>query len=275
MDVDELVEHWTLLKDEQALVAGKRGATRLGFAVLLKFYTQYGRFPRGRFELPVEAVEFVARQVQVAASELDAYEWTGRTVEYHRAQIRGHLGFRECSVADADKLTAWLAEHVACAERRPEQVRVELLARCHTECVEPPSPGRCERIVAASLRAAEEMLTARISARLTVESTERIVALVAGADQDDAIPGGGGAGEGEDGPPVLGKVKEAPGNVSLETMLTEIDKLLAVRAVGLPPDLFADVAPKVVAGWRARAAVESPSHQALDSYHVPQVTSDR
>ncbi|MFF4645878.1 hypothetical protein [Streptomyces sp. NPDC001389] len=43
-------------------------------------------------------------------------------------------------------------------------------------------------------------------------------------------------------------------------MLTEIDKLLAVRAIGLPADLFADVAPKVVAGWRARAAVESPSH---------------
>jgi hypothetical protein len=261
LDLDDLVEHWTLLKDKQGLVSGKRGATRLGFAVLLKFYTQYGRFPLGRFELPGEVVEFVARQVQVPASELDAYEWSGRTVEYHRAQIRGPLGFRECSVADADKLTAWLAEHVGCKERRLEQVRVELLARCRTESIEPPTPGRCDRIVGAALRVAEETLTARISARLTVESTERIVALVAGADQaDEAVPGEAGAGEGEDGPPVLGKIKEAPGNVSLETMLTEIDKLLAVRAVGLPPDLFADVAPKVVAGWRARAAVESPSH---------------
>ncbi|WPB87822.1 DUF4158 domain-containing protein [Streptomyces malaysiensis] len=261
LDLDDLVEHWTLLKDEQGLVSGKRGATRLGFAVLLKFYTQYGRFPRGRFELPGEAVEFVARQVQVPASELDAYEWSGRTVEYHRAQIRGHLGFRECSVADADKLTAWLAEHVACNERRPEQVRVELLARCRTESIEPPTPGRCDRIVDAALRVAEETLTARISARLTVEGTERIVALVAGADrEDDAVPGEAGTGEDEDGPSALGKIKEAPGNVSLETMLTEIDKLLAVRAVGLPMDLFADVAPKVVASWRARAAVESPSH---------------
>ncbi|MEU0742232.1 DUF4158 domain-containing protein [Streptomyces sp. NPDC006134] len=134
-------EHWTLLEDERALVSGKRGTTRLGFAVLLKFYTQYGRFPRGRFELPGEAVEFVARQLQVPASELDAYEWSGRTVEYHRAQIRGHLGFRECSVADADKPAAWLAEHVACKERRPEQVRVELPARCRTECIEPPTLG--------------------------------------------------------------------------------------------------------------------------------------
>lgn len=32
------------------------------------------------------------------------------------------------------------------------------------------------------------------------------------------------------------------------------------RAIGLPPRLFADVAPKGLAGWRSRALVESPSH---------------
>lgn len=174
--------------------------------------------------------------------ELESYDWTGRTVEYHRAQIQEHLGFRECSVADAAKLTAYLAGHVADTERRPEQVRVELLPRCREESIEPPTPGRCDRIVAAALRAAEESLTALISSRLTAESIERIMALVAGgADQDDVVPAGGGT-EGEDAPPVLAKVKEAPGNVSLETMLTEIDKLLAVRAIGLPRDLFIDVA---------------------------------
>jgi len=57
VEVDELVEHWTVLEDEQQLVAGKRGATRLGFALLLQFYTRLGRFPRGRSELPQEAVD--------------------------------------------------------------------------------------------------------------------------------------------------------------------------------------------------------------------------
>ncbi|MFI6662481.1 hypothetical protein ACIBL8_44040 [Streptomyces sp. NPDC050523] len=47
---------------------------QLGIVVILKFYTQYGRFPRGRFELPGEAAEVVARQVQVPALELDTYE---------------------------------------------------------------------------------------------------------------------------------------------------------------------------------------------------------
>ncbi|MFH8490932.1 DUF4158 domain-containing protein [Streptomyces longisporoflavus] len=153
LDLDELVEHWTLLKDEQMLVSGKRGATRLGFAVLLKFYTQYGRFPQGRAKLAGAAVEFIARQVQGPASELNFYDWTGRTVEYHRAQIPEHLGFRECSVAHAEKVTAYLAEHGAHKERRPEQVRAELLAHCRTESIEPPTAGRCDRIVGAALRA--------------------------------------------------------------------------------------------------------------------------
>ncbi len=55
MDLDELVEHWTLLEDEQQLVAGKRGPTRLGFALVLKFYARAGRFPRGRAELDDDA----------------------------------------------------------------------------------------------------------------------------------------------------------------------------------------------------------------------------
>ena len=55
--MDELVEHWTVLAAERDLISGKRGATRLGFALVLKFYTRYGRFPRGPAELPDEVVE--------------------------------------------------------------------------------------------------------------------------------------------------------------------------------------------------------------------------
>jgi hypothetical protein len=42
MDLDQLVDHWTLLTDERELVAGKRGPTRLGFALLLKLACDEG-----------------------------------------------------------------------------------------------------------------------------------------------------------------------------------------------------------------------------------------
>jgi hypothetical protein len=97
MDLDELVEHWTLLDDERELAAGKRGPTRLGFALLLKFYAGTGRFPRGRSELAGDAVEFVALQPGVPASDLGFYEWSGHTSEYHRAQVRRHFWFRSAA----------------------------------------------------------------------------------------------------------------------------------------------------------------------------------
>jgi len=166
LDLDELVEHWTVLSEERELVAGKRGPTRLGFALLLKFYTQYGRFPAGRSEFPAEAVAFVAQQVEVPAADLGFYEWAGRTIEFHRSQIRRHLGFRECSVADADKLTHWLATGIAGRDRLPERVRAELLARCRVEQIEPPAAMRIDRIVRSALHAAEQALTTRVASRL-------------------------------------------------------------------------------------------------------------
>jgi hypothetical protein len=45
VEIDGLVEFWTLLGDEEELLAGKRGVTRLGFALLLRFACQHGRFP--------------------------------------------------------------------------------------------------------------------------------------------------------------------------------------------------------------------------------------
>jgi Domain of unknown function (DUF4158) len=110
VDEDELVERWTLVGDGWTLLAGKRGPTRLGFALLLLFHLTHGRFPRGRSELPDEVVAYVAAQVKVPPSEIAFYEWEGRTIEYHRAQIRRFTGFRECTDADAEKITAWLAE---------------------------------------------------------------------------------------------------------------------------------------------------------------------
>lgn len=250
---DELIDRWTLVGDELALVAGKRGATKLGFALMLRFYTERGRFPRGRSEIPDSAVDYLARQVGVQRTEIAFYEWTGRTSKFHRTQIRGALGFRECSVADADALTGWLVDHVTQVERSAERVREHLLARCRAERLDPPTAGRVDRIVRSALSRGEDLLFARVSSRLPEPVRALLLALVVPAVNDDDS-------EFEDGPAVLASIRSDPGNVSLNTMLTEIAKLEAVRAVGVPAEVFADVAPKIVTGWRGRVAVESPSH---------------
>jgi hypothetical protein len=96
LDEDELVGNWTLVGDELDQLSGRRGATKLGFALLLRFYAVHGRFPTGRAVLPDQAVVYVARLVDVPVSELGLYEWDGRTIKDHRKDIRKYLTVESC-----------------------------------------------------------------------------------------------------------------------------------------------------------------------------------
>jgi hypothetical protein len=270
LDEDEPIEYWTLIGDELDLLAGRTGPSKLGLALWLKFFTVEGRFPAGGAELPDEAVGHVASQVKVPASDLGLFDWEGRTAERHRKTVRTFLGFRECSVADAEKLTAWLAEEVCSRERRAERVREALLSKLRGERIEQPSRIRIGRMIGSALRQSEEALAAKVSSRLPGQVTARMWSLIAAADDDPGGLDGGpdgpqAAASGNEpaevaGPEVWAAVKSDAGNVSLNTCKSERRKLDWIRAVGLPRGLFADIAPKIVAGWRVRAAVESPSH---------------
>jgi hypothetical protein len=55
LDEDELVGNRTLVGGELERLSGRRGATKLGFALLLRFYAVHGRFPTVRVEIPDQA----------------------------------------------------------------------------------------------------------------------------------------------------------------------------------------------------------------------------
>src|SRR5664279_3870514 len=257
LDAEELRALWTLTAEELKRAGGKRDTNALAFAVLLKFFQVHGRFPRGRAEIPDEVVRFVAGQVDVTASDLGFYEWSGRTIERHRAEIRDLLGFRECSVADYAAATDWLVQHVTQVEQQVELVRAELLGWLRRQHLEPPGSARLVRIVRSGLDRGERLLIDRVCAGLDSTVRGRLNELVFGVPDEAAAEGTDGEIAARD---VLAWVKTDPGRLSLNTMLIEIGKLEAIRAVGLPVGLLTEVAPKVVTGWRVRAAVLSPSH---------------
>jgi TnpA family transposase len=234
---EDLIASWTLIDDDWRLVGNKSGATRLGFALILKFFEIEARFPRSADEFPAAAVAYVADQVKVDPVELADYRWVGRTLEYHRAQVRDAFGFREFARADEDKLADWLASEVCPVELRDEQLREALLVRCRAERLEPP--GRVERIIGSARAAFEQRFCDGIVTRLGEHCAQRLEDL---ASRD-----------------LLAQLKADPGQVGLETLLREIDKLNAVRSLRLPADLFADASDKLIEAWRARASRCYPS----------------
>lgn len=194
------------------------------------------RFPTGIEELPLAAVAYVAEQVRVDQALRTDYPWAGRTIKYHRSQIRDAFGFRKFTRGDEEKLAAWLAEEVCPVERRDEQLLEALAIRCRSERIEPP--GRPDRIIGAARSVFEKTFCERIVRRLGEPGTQRLEVLV------EAGSGRGG---------LLAELKADPGQVSLETLLREVDKLEAVKALQLPPGLFADCSERLVEAWRARA----------------------
>ena len=239
---EELIESWTLVGQDWTLVGNKTGATRLGFALLLKFFEIEARFPRAADDFPAAAVGYVAEQVNIAPAVFAAYSWSGRSITYHRSQIRDAFGFREFTRGDEDKLAGWLAEEVCPVELRDQQLPEAVLVRCRAERIEPP--GRVDRIIGSARAVFEQRFCDRTLARLDPASVAALEALVA---EDAGAPSSGRV--------LLAELKTDPGQVGLETLLREVDKLAAVRALGLPAGLFADASEKLVErGGPARSA---------------------
>ena len=173
-----LPERWTLTPADHALVAAKGRANRLGFAVLLLFFREHGRFPADSSEIDRPMVGEVAQQVHVPPPDDHAPDLSGRTAERHRAEIRALFGYREATVADAKALEDWLRDQAAVVGAVSDHLVARLEARCRELAIEPPSADRVDRIVRAAIRAHDERLFTRIRDRLVPETRDRLEALL-------------------------------------------------------------------------------------------------
>jgi hypothetical protein len=248
------------------LLVNKHGATRLSFALMVKFFEIEGRFPRHAGEVPPAAVDYVARQLGPAHAEGQSlrFEVIGRSAERHRMQIREAFGFRVFSRGDEDNMVAWLAEQVCPSELNEDRQREAVLARCRAEKLEPP--GRMDRLIGAANRIADARFCEVIVSRLPADVAAALRSIIAEADKADKPEGE----DEEEDPSYFTELKADPGKLGLDTLLTEVTKLKRVRAIGLPAGLLTDVAEKRINRWRARAVAEYPSTLRRD--HPPQVS---
>lgn len=134
---EELVEGWTLAPNELLLLMNKSGPGRLGFAAMLKFFQAEARFPLHKVEIPDQAVDYLVQQTKTVPSMWSDYDWQGRTIKYHRAEIRSLFDFREATAEDSESVMTWLRDHVLTQERDPERATEAALQRFRELKLEP------------------------------------------------------------------------------------------------------------------------------------------
>ena len=256
---EELIENWTLLPQELERVKNKVGGNQIGFALLLKYFQLFARFPDSPKEIPNSIISYIASQLNQNASTYSEYDWQGRSITNHRAQIRQLFQFREATVSDAQQMSDWLIAEILPNSQRIESITEIVYQRFRELQIEPPTPGRIERLIRSSIHTAETNFCSVTLKQLTKPIREQIDILLTTEQSSHA------ANKESDNltlnkfkPSDFAFLKTDPGPVGLGSFLTEIEKLKRIRAVGLPPDLFTGISPKLIKTYRQRAATESP-----------------
>jgi TnpA family transposase len=261
-DIEELVEHFTLLPQDMDLLANKTGSTRLGFAVLLKYFQYEARFPIAKQDVPKPILTYLANQLNLAPELYLQYDWTGRTITYHRAQIREHFAFRETTMTDAEEMTAWLISTQLASDQNLERLKALVIKRFREQRVEPPRNDRLERLIRSACHTYEQTLFAETLQKLPQVTRERFDALLTHSVTAEEIASPKNE-EGEAPAAVYAEIslhdlKTNPGPVGLESVMKEIAKLRLLDHFALPTDLFSTLSPKVLSLYRQRAAAEPP-----------------
>ncbi|WP_407309922.1 DUF4158 domain-containing protein [Desulfosporosinus sp. SB140] len=177
-EMDELIEHFTIMPSEMRLIENKTGETRLGFAVLLKFFQHEARFPSQKYEVPKAVIAYIAKQIYTEPALYAQYDWAGRSITYHRTQIREFFGFREDTTQDAQDITDWLCKNVLYHDQEFEHVKDMVYKRFRELKIVPPTPERIERLIRSAVSTFEEQFFKATYEKIPNASLAKLDALI-------------------------------------------------------------------------------------------------
>ncbi|NJL52068.1 MAG: Tn3 family transposase [Hydrococcus sp. SU_1_0] len=255
-DGKELIENWTLLPQELELVRNKVDANQIGFAVLLKYFQVFARFPEETTKIPDTIISYIASQLETDTQLYSQYNWQGRSIKNHRAEIRALFGFRTATISDSEAISKWLIEKILPNEQRFESVESLIYQRFRELQIEPITPKQIERLIKSTIRQYEADFCSSTLNKLTPENIDLCDLLLSTeeTEDDESIEQSGKKIKMSD----FAFLKTDPGAVGLGSFLTEIEKLKRIRVVGLPINLFDGKSSKLVQTYRNRAATETP-----------------
>ena len=166
-DAEELIENWTLLPQELELVKNKVDANQIGFAVLLKYFQVFARFPEETTKIPDAIISYIASQLETDTQLYSQYNWQGRSIKNHRAEIRALFGFRTAKISDSEAISSWLIKKILPNEQRFEALQSLIYQRFRELQIEPITPKQIERLIKSTIRQYEADFCQQILDKLT------------------------------------------------------------------------------------------------------------
>jgi hypothetical protein len=191
--------------------------------------------------VPRAIVDHIALTLTIPAERYRQYDLEGRNARYHKEQIRPWTGFRVGTTADADAITTWLCAHTRVDEATPTRLTVRALERYKALHIEPPTPGRLERMTHAAQRTLEEQFFTTLAEALKPETRQLIDTMLTESP----------------GPLSLSALKADAGRRSLDTVEEEVAKLGHLQGLRLPYDLLRPLSPRYLQRLKLRVVAET------------------
>lgn len=244
--MEELQIDWLLLPSERDLLINKSRRSHAAFSILLKFFQIEGRFPASSREVPLPAIQYVVQQLDAKMEDWKLYPWDGATAKRHRAEIREWCGYREATHHDKKDLKRWLIAEILPNQAREDKLHETMIQHYQQLRIEPPATEQLRRLIQSAIVEHENRFCTAITSALTPTILKRMDALllVHPADDGDWT--------------VWQNLKSDPGKAGIDSIKEAVIRLQTVRDIGLPPDLFKDVSPKLLERYAKRVAVEEP-----------------
>lgn len=252
-ELDDLIDHFTFAPNEMQLIGNKSGETRIGFAVIFKFFQNEARFPYNKSEVPKTIIEYIGKQIGVNPNLFYQYDMESRSYYYHKSQIREFFNFRESTVEEAEDIIQCLFDNVLQHDTEFEHIKDESYKKFRELKMEPPIPERIERIINSILHNYEEQFFHETYQKLpnkTIKQMDNLIESLAKYEESQIED------ISDDSSLSFSELRADPGRIGLESVLYEISKLKTIQLLNLPNELFIGTPPRILKKYKLRVVSE-------------------
>jgi hypothetical protein len=220
---DDLIRHYSLNESDLSLIRQRRGASnRLGFAILLSYMRYPGIILGVGDEAYAPLLNYVAQQVNVNAEAWKRYGQREQTRREHLLELQEVFGFKPFTGGHYRSAVAQLAD-VALQTDKGIVLATTLVESLRNRAVLLPALGVIERVCSEAITRANRRIYATLSDNLSPAHRLSLDALLK-PRADKTIT-------------TMAWLRQSPAASTARHILTHIDRLKDLRAVGLPDEL--------------------------------------
>jgi len=252
-ELDELIENFTFTPNELDQIVSKSGISRLGFAVLFKFFQYEARFPNHKNEIPKEVILYISKQLYCESYSFEDYDFSNRNIKYHRAQIRQYFGFRESTIEDMNIITEWLSKNAFYHGADVEELKEVAYNKFKELHIEPPTPDRIERIIKSAIFTCESQFFQETYDKLSeviMYKMDNLIKCLESYEKSDFDYNA------EAESITFSELRSDPGRIGLESVFREINKLRTIKQLEIPNTLFNNIPKKILKRYKDRVISE-------------------